>query len=77
MNGLVSFLGYFYIFICCSLRELLHLELLGYIYCIARSQQRHKMGDSDAEDVLIGWQTLGAKPCILQSRIAMDSEWRL
>ena len=65
---MVSFPGYFYIFICCSLRELLHLELLGYIYCIARSQQRHKMGDSDVEDVLIGWQTLGAKPCLLQSR---------
>lgn len=58
-------------------QRIMHLELLGYIYCIARSQQRHKMGDSDAEDVLIGWQTLGAKPCILQSRIAMDSEWKL
>lgn len=52
--------GIFHVFICSLLRELLHLEPLCYIYCIARSQQRHKSGDSNAEDGLIGWHTLGA-----------------
>lgn len=46
-----------FMFICFLLRELLPLEHLCSIYCIARSQQRHKSSDSNAEDALIGWHS--------------------
>lgn len=58
----------FFMFICFFLRELLPLELLCSIYCIARSQQRHKSSDSNAEDVLIGWHTPELKPAFCNQR---------
>lgn len=50
------------------------LELLCYIYGVAQSQQRHKSGDSNAEDVLTGWPALGAEPCICSQREVHPSD---
>lgn len=62
-----SFQGIF-IYLFAAPQRIAAFGALGLYLLHCRSQQRHKMGDSDAEDVLIGWQTLGAKPCLLQSR---------
>lgn len=66
-----------FMFICFLLRELLPLEHLCSVYCIARSQQRHKSSDSNAEDVLIGWHSPELKPAFRNQRDVHPLEWKL